>query len=71
MLYIDPSTCIECGSCIPMCPVNAIYDEFDLPEDKMHWKLVNEQRSVGLPVIDMEQPPLGTAAARRSELGLN
>jgi len=24
-LYIDPSICIDCGACIPECPVSAIY----------------------------------------------
>lgn len=24
-LYIDPSECIDCGACVPECPVSAIY----------------------------------------------
>lgn len=24
-LYIDPSQCINCGACVPECPVDAIY----------------------------------------------
>ena len=24
-LYIDPSECIDCGACLPECPVDAIY----------------------------------------------
>ena len=24
-LYIDPANCINCGACIPECPVDAIY----------------------------------------------
>ena len=24
-LYIDPALCINCGACIPECPVDAIY----------------------------------------------
>jgi len=24
-LYIDPTNCIDCGACLPECPVNAIY----------------------------------------------
>jgi NAD-dependent dihydropyrimidine dehydrogenase PreA subunit len=24
-LFIDPSMCINCGACIPECPVDAIY----------------------------------------------
>ena len=30
-LYIDPDECIDCGACEPVCPVKAIYAEFDLP----------------------------------------
>lgn len=28
-LYIDPSMCINCGACIPECPVDAIYRDED------------------------------------------
>lgn len=31
-LYIDPTTCIDCGACIPVCPVTAIFTLEDLPE---------------------------------------
>jgi NAD-dependent dihydropyrimidine dehydrogenase PreA subunit len=30
-LYIDPQECIDCGACEPVCPVEAISAEFDLP----------------------------------------
>jgi len=25
-LYIDPSECIDCGACLPECPVDAIFE---------------------------------------------
>lgn len=25
-LYIDPTECIDCGACLPECPVSAIYE---------------------------------------------
>jgi ferredoxin/flavodoxin---NADP+ reductase len=31
MLYIDPSTCIDCGACADVCPVDAISADHDLP----------------------------------------
>jgi NAD-dependent dihydropyrimidine dehydrogenase PreA subunit len=31
MLYIDPVACIDCGACVPVCPVEAIYAEDNLP----------------------------------------
>ena len=32
-LYIDPDECIDCGACEPECPVDAIYDEEEVPEE--------------------------------------
>ena len=26
MLFIHPEECIDCGACVPACPVSAIYD---------------------------------------------
>ena len=34
-LYIDPDECIDCGACEPECPVEAIFDEDDTPDE---WK---------------------------------
>ena len=31
MHYINPVECIDCGACAPVCPVQAIYAEGDLP----------------------------------------
>jgi NAD-dependent dihydropyrimidine dehydrogenase PreA subunit len=35
MLYIHPDECVDCGACEPVCPVEAIYYEDDLPDE---WK---------------------------------
>lgn len=35
MLYIDPEDCIDCGACVPVCPVKAIFEESKVPEK---WK---------------------------------
>ena len=31
MLYIQPDECVDCGACEPVCPVEAIYYEDDVP----------------------------------------
>lgn len=31
-LFIDPDICIDCGACEPECPVEAIFDEWDVPD---------------------------------------
>src|SRR5262245_38611122 len=40
-LYIDPSECIGCGACEPECPVNAIFDEDELPAKWSHYAGIN------------------------------
>ncbi|MFC7310795.1 ferredoxin [Streptomyces monticola] len=32
MLYIHPDECVDCGACEPVCPVESIFYEEDLPE---------------------------------------
>lgn len=68
-VYIDPDVCVDCGACIPACPVKAIYDVIDMPEDKEHWISKNAVRSKALPFVTEKQNPLGTAVSRRTELG--
>jgi len=33
-VFINPDECIDCGTCISVCPNNAIYAEHELPADK-------------------------------------
>ena len=33
MLHIDPDECIDCGACEPECPVEAIYEESEVPAE--------------------------------------
>jgi ferredoxin len=33
-LYIDPSVCIDCGACLPECPVKAIYPNEQIAIEK-------------------------------------
>ncbi|NHZ86643.1 MAG: ferredoxin, partial [Planctomycetia bacterium] len=32
-LYIDPEECIDCGACEPECPVEAIFEESEIPAE--------------------------------------
>jgi len=69
MLYIDPVRCIDCGACIPECPVEAIYDEGTLPRELDPWLTRNAERAKILPVVNARAEPLGTAEARARALG--
>lgn len=33
MLYINPEHCIDCEACVAECPVEAIFQEDDLPAE--------------------------------------
>jgi NAD-dependent dihydropyrimidine dehydrogenase PreA subunit len=41
MLYINPDDCVDCGACEPVCPVDAIYYETELPKDKKQFVQIN------------------------------
>ena len=43
MLYIHPDECVDCGACEPVCPVEAIYYEDDVPEEWASYYDVNVQ----------------------------
>ena len=41
MMYIQPDECVDCGACEPVCPVEAIYYEDDVPSQWSDYKEVN------------------------------
>jgi ferredoxin--NADP+ reductase len=40
-ITIDPQGCIDCGACVPACPVSAIYPEDQLPPAEARFVEVN------------------------------
>jgi ferredoxin len=69
MLYIDPDECIDCGACVPECPVQAIFDEPDVPEDQQKWIAINAEKAPDLPVVSEKEDPYPGAEERKKELG--
>ena len=41
MPYIHPDECVDCGACEPVCPVEAIYYEDDVPEQWAQYTQIN------------------------------
>ncbi|HJM90212.1 MAG TPA: ferredoxin family protein [Dehalococcoidia bacterium] len=41
MLYVDPVECIDCGACQPACPVDAIFPDIEVPDDRTHFVEIN------------------------------
>ncbi|MGV1768127.1 indolepyruvate ferredoxin oxidoreductase subunit alpha [Rhizobium rhizogenes] len=68
-IFIDPEACIDCGACLPLCPVNAICEDFDLEGDRSIWLHENAEKAPLLPVIKKKLPPLEGAGERRIALG--
>ena len=42
VLYIHPDECIDCGACVPECPVQAIFPNEEVPEEWL--EVVRDQR---------------------------
>lgn len=61
MLAIHPDECIDCGACEPECPVNAIFEEDDLPAKWAEYVELNERLSAEWPNISEQHEPLPTA----------
>ncbi len=58
MLYIDPQECIDCGACVPECPVNAIFPQDRVPAKWESYIALNAEKSLETPVLFEQQEPL-------------
>lgn len=58
MLFIDPELCIDCGACIPECPVDAIYLDEDVPSEWESYVKLNAEMVEQTPVILVKKSPL-------------
>ncbi|MDG2359099.1 MAG: 4Fe-4S dicluster domain-containing protein [Planctomycetaceae bacterium] len=58
MVFIDPEECIDCGACVPECPVEAIFYEDDVPNKWHGYIELNREMVEQCPQISEKQPPL-------------
>lgn len=58
MLFIHPDECIDCGACIPECPVEAIFLDADVPEKWRDYIELNREMAPQSPRIVERQTPL-------------
>jgi ferredoxin len=61
MLYIDPEDCIDCGACVPECPVEAIFQDVEVPAEWQSFIALNAEMAAQCPPITQKQPPLAKA----------
>lgn len=55
-LVIDPDECIDCNLCVPECPVDAIFEEDDVPDDQKHFIQLNAELAKKWPTITVKKP---------------
>ena len=63
MLFIDPEQCIDCGACVPECPVEAIYHEDDVLKDQQEFIQLNAEMARVCPPITERREPLVSGRA--------
>ena len=59
-LAINPDECIDCGVCVPECPVDAIVADQDI-KDSEFWTELNKDLSAKWPNITRKKNPLPDA----------
>lgn len=42
-LFINPEICVDCGACVDVCPVLAIFEQSSLPKKWSHYADVNRE----------------------------
>jgi ferredoxin len=60
-LWIEPDACIDCGACVPECPVDAIFEATKVPEKWKSYIALNREKSTTLPPITVQKEPLKPA----------
>ena len=60
MLYIDPDECIDCDACKSECPVEAIFPEWEVPQEFNEFIALNAEMAKTCPPIYERKPPLNS-----------
>ena len=69
LLVIDPQECIDCGACVPACPVEAIFFDEDLPQDQVEFLGINAELAKTNPIIFAAKDPHPQAEEYRAVTG--
>ena len=65
-LVIDPDVCIDCAVCVPECPVDAIFEEADVPKDQRAFIALNAELAPLWPVLSAREEALPDAEEWKS-----
>ncbi len=61
-LVIDPNACVDCGLCVPACPVDAIFADVEVPAAMKPFIALNAELAKDWPEIVRGEDPLPEAA---------
>ncbi|MGH2441619.1 MAG: 4Fe-4S dicluster domain-containing protein [Chloroflexota bacterium] len=60
MVYINRDECIDCGACESACPVTAIFEETDVPDEWQQYVEINDtwfqDRDAARALVNQVQP---------------
>ena len=68
-MAIDPDLCIDCGACVPECPVNAIFAEPDLPTKWGEYKELNARLAASWPGLFVKRKSALPGAEQFKDIG--
>ena len=60
-LVIDPDECIDCGVCVPECPIDAIVPDTDTTVNVVFWTELNTRLAKKWPTITKRKDALPDA----------
>ncbi len=71
-MAIHPDECIDCNACVPVCPVEAIYADDELPEKWSHYSqwnayLAEQWSKAGYNITEKNGPMPGADEAEKQE----
>lgn len=61
MMFIDPTTCIDCEACVAACPVDAIFHEHRIPQQRLPYRDLNA-------TVAAQSPPASTRSINENGL---
>ncbi|HMF16466.1 MAG TPA: ferredoxin family protein [Gemmataceae bacterium] len=71
-LWIHPDECIDCEACVPVCPVEAIFAETNVPAHWTNYVGLNADKAAALKqsggnITDRQDPKQGPACVGKNE----
>ena len=62
-LYINPKECIDCGACEPVCPVEAIHQDREVPDEEEDF--IEDNRLFFTEVLAGREEPIAAPGGAR------